>query len=175
MSKKRLSSQSRRSEKNNQSIIPKPHAHLHSMLKTSAVFQNNWWKTVRGVVPTRYPLSLHFDSISYWKKTKFTKQKKWEKTYSKDYIQTTCTSSFHAENIWLCRESSDLAEIRTPRFDACPRYLQLWKDLIKKQQRKGGDIVFPIISQWAISVAMETRVLIQSVPKPYAALNLPPP
>ena len=23
------------------------------------------------------------------------------------------------------------------------------KDLIKKQQRKGGDIVFPIISQWA--------------------------
>ena len=30
------------------------------------------------------------------------------------------------------------------------------------------DIVFPIISQWALSVAMETTVLIQSVPKPYA-------
>ena len=30
-----------------------------------------------------------------------------------------------------------------------------------KQQRKGGDIVLPIISQWALSVAMETRVLIQ--------------
>ena len=43
----------------------------------------------------------------------------------------------------------------------------------KKQQRKGGDIVFPIISQWALSVAMETRVLIQSVPKPYTAF--PPP
>ena len=42
------------------------------------------------------------------------------------------------------------------------------KNLIKKQQRKGGDIVFTIISQWALSVAMETRVLIQSVPKPYA-------
>ena len=43
----------------------------------------------------------------------------------------------------------------------------------KKQQRKGGDIVFPIISQWVLSVAMETRVLIQSVPKLYA--TFPPP
>ena len=37
------------------------------------------------------------------------------------------------------------------------------------QPRKGGDIVFPIISQWELSVAMVTRVLVQSVPKPYAA------
>ena len=43
------------------------------------------------------------------------------------------------------------------------------KDQIKKQLRKGGDIVFPIISQWGLSIAMETRVLIQSAPKPYAA------
>ena len=62
--KKRLSSQSRKSEKK-LSIIPKPHAHLHSMQKTSAKFENNQWKTVRGVAPTRYPLSRHFDSISY--------------------------------------------------------------------------------------------------------------
>ena len=47
------------------------------------------------------------------------------------------------------------------------------KDLIKKQPRKGGDIVFPIISQWGFSAAMETRILIQSAPKPYAAF--PPP
>ena len=34
------------------------------------------------------------------------------------------------------------------------------------QPRKGGeDIVFPIISQWVLSVAMETMVLIQSAPK----------
>ena len=46
------------------------------------------------------------------------------------------------------------------------------KDLIKKQ-RKGGDIVFPIISQWALSVAMETRVLFQSVKKHYATFSLP--
>ena len=43
------------------------------------------------------------------------------------------------------------------------------KDRIKKQLRKGGDIIFPIISQFGLSVAMETRVLIQSAPKPYAA------
>ena len=42
----------------------------------------------------------------------------------------------------------------------------------QKQPRKGGDIIFPIISQQGLSVAMETRVLIQSAPKPYAA---PPP
>ena len=43
----------------------------------------------------------------------------------------------------------------------------------KKQHRKGGDIVFPIISQWVVSVALETRVLIQSAPKLYA--TFPPP
>ena len=36
-----------------------------------------------------------------------------------------------------------------------------------------GDIVFPIISQWGLSVAMETRVFIQSAPKPYAAFPQP--
>ena len=46
----------------------KPHAHLHSMQKTSAKFQNNWWKTVRRVAPARYPLSIHFDSNSCNKK-----------------------------------------------------------------------------------------------------------
>ena len=43
------------------------------------------------------------------------------------------------------------------------------KDWVKKQLRKGGDIIFPIISQWGLSVAMETKVLIQSAPKHYAA------
>ena len=31
----------------------------------------------------------------------------------------------------------------------------------QNQPRKGGDIVFPIINQWGLSVAMETRVLIR--------------
>ena len=47
------------------------------------------------------------------------------------------------------------------------------KGLDKKQLRKGGDIVFPIIIQSEFSVAMETRVLIQSASKAYAAFPLP--
>ena len=43
----------------------------------------------------------------------------------------------------------------------------------KKKREKGGDIVFPIISQWGLSVAMETTALMQSASKPYAALTLP--
>ena len=46
------------------------------------------------------------------------------------------------------------------------------KDMIKNNRVKGGDIGFPIISQWVLSVAMETSVLSQSVPKPYAALMI---
>ena len=47
------------------------------------------------------------------------------------------------------------------------------KRIGSKTTEKGGDIVFPIISQWGLSVAMETRVLIQSAPKPYAAFAPP--
>ena len=42
------------------------------------------------------------------------------------------------------------------------------------QPRKGGDIIFPIISQWGLSVAMGTRVLIQSASKHYVAFFLSP-
>ena len=45
--------------RNNQRIIFKRHAHLHSMQKTSEKFQNNPWKTVRGVAPTKYPVCFH--------------------------------------------------------------------------------------------------------------------
>ena len=33
-----------------------------------------------------------------------------------------------------------------PRLYACPRYQQAWKKSDEKQQRKGGDTDFPIIS-----------------------------
>ena len=56
----------------------------------------------------------------------------------------------------------------------CPRYLQVKQRSDQKQGGKGGDIIFPIISQWGLSVAMETRVLIQSAPKPYAAFQMSP-
>ena len=39
-----------------------------------------------------------------------------------------------------------------------------------KQPRKSGNTVSPIITVWELSVAMETRVLIKSGPKPNAAL-----
>ena len=39
--------------KNVLTIIPKPYAHPHTMKKTYAKFQNDRYKTVRGVVPTR--------------------------------------------------------------------------------------------------------------------------
>ena len=51
--------------------------------------------------------------------------------------------------------------------------LQVLNGSDQKQPRKGGDIVFPIISQWELSVAMEISVLIKSASKPYAAF--PPP
>ena len=52
--------------------------------------------------------------------------------------------------------------------DPCHRYLE-----VKNQPRKRGDAVFPIITLWELSVAMETRVLIQSGPKPNAGFPHP--
>ena len=70
---------------------------------------------------------------------------------------------------------SDLAEIRTrPRFYVCPRYMQVQKGSDKKQPRKCSDIVFPIISQCGLSVAMETRVSFQSAAKTLGSLSLFP-
>ena len=46
------------------------------------------------------------------------------------------------------------------------------KDRIKNNREKGETSFFSIISQWGLSVAMETRVLIQSAPKPYTAFPL---
>ena len=43
------------------------------------------------------------------------------------------------------------------------------KDRVKNNREKVETSFSPIISQWGLSVAMETRVLIQSAPKPYAA------
>ena len=43
----------------------------------------------------------------------------------------------------------------------------------QKQMRKGGDTIFPIINQWGLSVAMDTRVLIQSASKHYTAFPYP--
>ena len=55
-----------------------------------------------------------------------------------------------------------------PRFYNCRCYLQ-----VAKMKSLPTDNIFPIISLWELSVAGETRVLIQSVQKPYAAFTLP--
>ena len=47
------------------------------------------------------------------------------------------------------------------------------EDSIKKMEELECAKDFPIISLWELSVAMETRVLIRSRPKPYAAFPRP--
>ena len=43
----------------NPTTMSNPHAHPHTMRKTHAKFQNNWYKTVRGVALTRDTLCLY--------------------------------------------------------------------------------------------------------------------
>ena len=47
--------------KNVLTIILKSHAHLHTMNKTHAKFQNNQYKTVRGVALTRGTRCLYIE------------------------------------------------------------------------------------------------------------------
>ena len=69
---------------------------------------------------------------------------------------------------------SNPAKFRThPSSHACYRYLQVWKGSDQKRSRKRDDAVFPIITLWELSVAMETRVQIRSGSKPTEAF--PPP
>ena len=46
------------------------------------------------------------------------------------------------------------------------------KNRIKNNRERGRDTIFPIISQSGLSVAMDTRVLIQSAPESYTAFRL---
>ena len=47
--------------KNDLTIISKPHAHPHTMIKTYATFQNDRFQTVRGVALTRGTHCLHIE------------------------------------------------------------------------------------------------------------------
>ena len=49
-------------------IINKPHAYLETMTKTLVKFGKSQYKLVEGVVPTRYPLSIHIsiDNAQKW-------------------------------------------------------------------------------------------------------------
>ena len=71
-----------------------PHAHPHTMRKSHAKFQNNWYKTVRGVAITRDTLCL-YNQGEKWLSSQCRKS---DKNWSNNYVQSTCTSSYHEEN-----------------------------------------------------------------------------
>ena len=65
---------------------------------------------------------------------------------------------------------SDPAKFRTHASTyVCHSYLQVSKGSDQKQPRKCDDALFPIITLRELAVAIETRVLIWSAPKPSAA------
>ena len=81
--------------KNVLTIISKPHAHPHTMKKTYAKFQNNRYKTVRGVALTRGTHCLYTEGEN----DEVHNVEKSDKQCFNNYTQTTCTSSYHEENI----------------------------------------------------------------------------
>ena len=82
-------------KKHNLTITSKPHAHPHTMKKTHAKFHNNRYKTVRGVALTRGTNCLYIIGEKWLSSQCGKSNKKW----SNNYIQTTCISSYHEENI----------------------------------------------------------------------------
>ena len=85
-----LSSQYGKSDRNIQTIIPKPHAHPHTMNKAYAEFQNDQYETVR-VALTRGAHCLYIEGEK-WLSSQCGKT---DKKCSNNYIQTTCTSTYH--------------------------------------------------------------------------------
>ena len=66
-------------------FISKPHAYLQTMTKTPVKFRKNRYKTVGGVAPTRYPLSIQFVINNARKMAKFNLHKKVKKKQSEEY------------------------------------------------------------------------------------------
>ena len=56
-----------KSDKKCSPILPKPYAHLHTMKKTHAKFENNQYKTARGIALTRDTHCLYIE-FTMWKK-----------------------------------------------------------------------------------------------------------
>ena len=77
--KKRLNSQSRKSEKKIIKVLYPNHMHIFlRRRKHQQSFKNNPWKTVRGVADTRYPLSIPL--ISFLAKKDSVRKLKRQKT-----------------------------------------------------------------------------------------------
>ena len=78
----------------NSTIMSNPHAHPHTMRKTHVKFENNWYKTVRGVALTRDTLCQYNLGVK-WLSSQCRKS---DKNLSNNYVQSTCISSYNEEN-----------------------------------------------------------------------------
>ena len=88
-----LSSQCRKGNEIDPTIIPKPHAHSHIMKKTHVMFQNDRYKIVEGVALTRDAHYLYIEGKNDYVHNVEKGDKK-----SNNYIHTACTFSYHEEN-----------------------------------------------------------------------------
>ena len=68
-----------KSDKNNMRIISKTQAYFLTMTKTPVKFRKNRYKTVGGVAPIRYSLSIYIVIDNARKMAKFNLRKKWQK------------------------------------------------------------------------------------------------
>ena len=91
----------KKSVKGDLTIISKPHAHP-TMQKMHAMFHNNRYKTVRGIALTRGTNCLYIKGEKCLSSQCGKSDKKW----SNNYIQTTCTSSYHEENTCIASKWS---------------------------------------------------------------------
>ena len=78
----------------NSTIMSNPNAHPHTMTKTHVKFENNWYKTVRGVALTRDTLCQYNLGVK-WLSSQCRKS---DKNLSNNYVQSTCISSYSEEN-----------------------------------------------------------------------------
>ena len=81
-----------------------PHAHSHTMRKSYAKFENNWYKTVREVALTRDTHCL-YNQGEKWRSWQFRKS---DKNWSNKYVQSTCASLYHEKN--TCKVSKQLVK-----------------------------------------------------------------
>ena len=128
-------------KKNDLTIISKPHAHPHTMKETHTKFQNDRYKTVRGVALKRGTHCLYTE-VEKWLHSQCGKS---DKKCSNNFTKTTCTSSYHEEN--TCKVSKQLVQ-NSKRSCAHKRYplsiywgwkmtkFTMWKKWQKKKKKK---------------------------------------
>ena len=81
--------------------------HMHILIpwgKHMQSFKNNWYKTVRGVALTRDTHCL-YNQGEKWLSWQCRKS---DKNWSNNYVQSTCTPSYHEEN--TCKVSKQLVQ-----------------------------------------------------------------